>query len=73
MQILSTVLGLGALVVLLGACGNQFSDRALSGAGIGALGAAALQMDPLTGAIVGGVIGGVTNSGTFNLGHPVWD
>ena len=72
MQILSTVLGIGALVVLLGACGNQFSDRALSGTGIGALGAAALQMDPLTGAIVGGVIGGVTKSGTFNLGHPVW-
>ena len=72
MQILSTVLGIGALVVLLGASSNQFADRALSGAGIGALGAAVLTVDPVTGAIVGGVIGGVTKSGTFNLGHPVW-
>lgn len=72
MQILSKILGIGALAVLLSACGTQFADRALSGAGIGALGAAALQMDPLTGAVIGGVVGGVTDSGNFNLGHPVW-
>ncbi len=72
MQILGKILGIGALAVLLSACGTQFADRALSGAGIGALGAAALQMDPLTGAVIGGVVGGVTDSGNFNLGHPVW-
>lgn len=72
MQILCKFLGIGALAVLLSACGTQFADRALSGAGIGALGAAALQMDPLTGAVIGGVVGGGTDSGNFNLGHPVW-
>lgn len=73
MQILCKFLGIGALTILLGGCGNQFADRALSGAGIGAVGAALLNMDPITGAIVGGVVGGVTDGGSFNLGHPVWD
>ncbi len=72
MQALSKILACGALAVLLAACGSQFADRALSGAGIGALGAAALNMDPVTGALVGGVVGGVTNGNTFNLGNPFW-
>lgn len=72
MQNSSRILACGALVVLLAACGNQFADRALSGAGLGAVGAAALNMDPVTGAIIGGVIGGVTDGGSFNLGNPVW-
>jgi hypothetical protein len=62
-----------ALLAGLQGCGDAFADRALSGAGIGALGAAALEMDPLTGAIVGGVVGGVTDSGSFNLGDPFWN
>ncbi len=73
MQILGKIPGIWALAVLLGGCGNQFADRALSGAGFGAVGAALLNMDPLTGALVGGLVGGVTDGGSFNLGQPVWD
>ncbi len=63
----------------LTACGSSTSDRALSGAGIGA-GAGAvgglLLGDPVTGAIVGGALGAgagaLTDENKVNLGKPVW-
>ncbi|HEX2858653.1 MAG TPA: hypothetical protein VHP58_00385 [Alphaproteobacteria bacterium] len=71
----------GAAVAFgLAACGETTGDRALSGAGIGAgagaLGAAVLGADPLTGAVVGGAVGAgtgaVTKKKDVNLGKPVW-
>lgn len=65
---------------LLVACGSTTSDRALSGAGIGAgVGAAGSALtggSPLTGAVVGGAVGaaagGFTKEKDVNLGKPVW-
>ena len=69
-----------ALVLALGACGYSTSDRALSGAaigaGAGAAGAAITGNDALQGAAVGGLVGaaagGLTGAEDFNLGEPVW-
>jgi len=65
---------------LLSACGNTTSDRALSGAGIGAgvgtVGAAVVGGAVLPAAIIGGAVGaaagGMTHSDQFNLGRPIW-
>ena len=65
---------------LLAACGTSTTDRALSGAGIGAgLGAAgsmATGGSPVTGGLLGGAAGaaagGLTSPDTVNLGKPVW-
>lgn len=65
-----------ATAVLLAACGNSTGDRALSGGGIGAgagaVGAAVLGANPLTGALVGGAVGAGTGALTtkkqINLG-----
>ncbi len=67
-------------VVLLTACGNTKSDRALSGAGIGAaaggVGSAVFGGSPVTGAVVGGAVGAATGALTdkddVDLGKPVW-
>lgn len=67
-------------VATLAACGNNPTDRALSGAGIGAgtgaVGSAILGGDPVTGAVVGGAVGaatgGLTKEKDINLGKPVW-
>jgi hypothetical protein len=57
----------------LAACGHQFADRTLSGAGIGAAGGAMLgPVGAGAGAIIGGVAGAVTPSDKLNLGKPVW-
>jgi hypothetical protein len=69
-----------AAVMLLAACGNTKSDRALSGggvgAGIGAIGSAVTGGNPLTGAVIGGAVGaaagGLTKEKDVNLGKPVW-
>jgi osmotically inducible lipoprotein OsmB len=60
-----------SILVILGlltACGNTPGQRALSGGGIGAgtgaVGAAVLGADPVTGALVGGAIGAVTGAAT---------
>jgi osmotically inducible lipoprotein OsmB len=74
-----TLAGLG-LVLALGACGYSTSDRALSGAaigaGAGAAGAAITGADPLSGAAIGGAVGaatgGLTDADDINLGDPVW-
>lgn len=63
----------------LGACGETWGDRALSGGGIGAgvgLLGGALAGDPLTGALLGGVLGAgagaATSPGQVDLGRPIW-
>ena len=68
-----------AALLTLGACGTSTTDRALSGAGIGAgVGAAGglLMGDPLTGALIGGAVGaaagGLTDSDKIDLGKPAW-
>lgn len=74
-------LALTAAIALLtlGACGSSTSDRAMSGAGIGAgVGAVGglLVGDPLTGALIGGAVGAgagaLTDQDQINLGKPVW-
>jgi hypothetical protein len=71
-------LALGA-ALLLSACGQTPTDRALSGAGFGAAGGAvvgALVGAPLVGAMVGGaggaVAGAATDPSEIYLGNPVW-
>jgi osmotically inducible lipoprotein OsmB len=58
---------------LLAACGTTTSDRALSGAGIGA-GIGLLGGPPgvLIGAAVGGAAGAVTRPDQIDLGRPIW-
>lgn len=58
---------------LLAACGTTTSDRALSGAGIGA-GIGILGGPPgiLIGAAVGGATGAVTRPDQIDLGRPLW-
>ncbi|MEM7506435.1 MAG: hypothetical protein AAF415_06795 [Pseudomonadota bacterium] len=72
---------LAVVLVTLGACGDTRTDRALSGAGIGAaagaLGAAAVDGSIGAGAVIGGLAGGAvgaaTDSRDIDLGRPVWD
>jgi len=63
----------------LAACGTTPGERALSGAGLGALGGAAIGSisgDAGTGAVIGGVAGGVigavTSPDDVYLGEPIW-
>lgn len=68
------------LCVLVAACGHSKSDRALSGAGIGAgagaVGSAIIGGNPLTGAVIGGGVGAaagaLTDEDDVDLGRPVW-
>jgi hypothetical protein len=77
---LRTIVTVSALAFLLAACGHTTTDRALSGAGIGAgLGAAGAMVtggSPVTGGLLGGAAGaaagGLTSSHDVNLGKPVW-
>jgi osmotically inducible lipoprotein OsmB len=72
------ILGLG---VLLAACGSSTTDRALSGAGIGAAAGgatgAATGGSILGGAALGGAggaaAGGLTDEDDIDLGDPVWN
>ena len=71
----------GAMLSTLVACGSSTSDRALSGAGLGAAGGAAISAvtggSLLTGAVLGGAVGaaagGLTDEDDFDLGDPIWD
>jgi hypothetical protein len=63
----------------LGACGDTWGDRALTGGGIGAgagLLGGLLVGSPLTGAVLGGAvgagIGAATTNDQINGGRPVW-
>jgi len=68
------------LVVTLSACGDTTGDRALSGAGLGAAGGAAVGAltggSAVTGAVIGGAggaaVGALTNKNQLNAGKPVW-
>ncbi len=74
------ILAIVAGILGLAACGETQSDRALSGAGIGAgvgaLGAAALGGNALSGAALGGIVGAGTGALTsprdIDLGAPWW-
>lgn len=73
-------LSLAAALIGLAACGTSKSDRAISGAGIGAAagagGAAVTGGNAATGAVIGGAAGGaagaLTDPDDVNLGRPVW-
>jgi len=74
----SLCLALGA-ALLLSACGQTPTDRAMTGAGFGAAGGAivgALAGAPMIGALVGGAAGAVAGAATdpseIYLGNPVW-
>jgi osmotically inducible lipoprotein OsmB len=72
----------GVLLLSLGAlsgCGTTTSDRALSGAAIGAgIGAVGGYMvgSPVEGALIGGAVGAgagaLTDPDQVNLGKPIW-
>ena len=64
----------------LGACGTTTTDRAVSGAGIGAgVGAVGglLLGSPVEGALIGAAVGGgtgaLTDTSQVNLGKPAWN
>ncbi len=73
-------IGAAVLLTLLAACGTDRTDRAVTGAAIGAgtggLGALILDGDVgtglVTGAIVGAATGGLTTSDDFDLGEPIY-
>jgi len=65
--------------LLLSACGQTTTDRALTGAGFGAAGGALLGSvvgAPMIGALVGGAAGATAGAATdpseIYLGQPVW-
>jgi len=72
--------GVLAVVAAVSACGVDRTDRALSGAGLGAaaggLGAAVLDRDVGAGIVAGGLIGaaagGLTDADDIDLGDPIW-
>jgi len=76
----SSTAAITVLVLLaLGACGTSTSDRAVSGAGIGAgvgLVGGALVGAPVQGAAIGGVVGAgagaLTDRSQIDLGTPIW-
>ena len=71
---------LGLVMTSLAACGSTTSDRALSGAaigaGAGAVGGAVTGGSPVGGAIIGGAAGAaagaLTKKKDVDLGKPVW-
>lgn len=72
-------IGILLATLTLAACGSSKTDRALSGAGIGAATGAvggAIMGSPGTGAILGGAAGAATGALTdeddINLGKPWW-
>jgi hypothetical protein len=75
-----TALALGVGLLLLAACGTTTTDRAISGAGIGAasgaVGSALVGGDAGTGALIGGAVGAaagaLTGPGDVYLGEPIW-
>ena len=71
-------LALGSALAV-SACGTTTSDRALSGAGIGALGGAAIGSvtgsagaGAAIGALGGAAIGAATTPDQVDLGNPIW-
>lgn len=81
MRTISNLVVAVAILFTVAACGSSTSDRALSGAGLGAAGGAAISAvtggDLLTGAVLGGAVGaaagGLTDEDDFDLGEPIWN
>ncbi len=79
MKLLYSATAIAALLTI-SACGNTTSDRALSGAGIGAgagaVGSALVGGSVGTGALIGAGVGAaagaLTDKDDVNLGKPVW-
>lgn len=77
---ISRLIAAVALTGSLGACGYSQGDRALSGAGLGALGGAGVAAvtggSPLAGAAIGGLggaaVGALSAPRDVNLGRPAW-
>jgi osmotically inducible lipoprotein OsmB len=67
----SHVIALAATALALAACGESRTDRAISGAGLGA-GAGLLVDEPLAGAAVGAAAGALTSPEQIDLGTPIW-
>ncbi len=69
------ILAVGLMTAFLAACGASEQDRALSGAGMGALGGAVVggPVGALAGAGIGAGTGAVTEQDDIDLGEPVWD
>lgn len=69
-----------AIALLVAACGQTTTDRALSGgaigAGVGAAGSAVTGGSPIGGAVVGGAAGAaagaLTDDDDIDLGRPIW-
>lgn len=69
------------LTLMLAACGQGKTDRALSGgalgAGAGAVGSAVTDGNPVTGAAIGAGVGAaagaLTDEDEVNLGEPAWE
>jgi osmotically inducible lipoprotein OsmB len=79
MKSISLVASLLLSLLALSACGNSQSDRALSGAAIGAgvgVVGGALLGSPAAGAAIGGAVGAgagaLTDEEQIDLGQPVW-
>lgn len=66
-----SIIALAALTLVVAGCGYNTTDRAISGAGIGA-GAGLLVDEPVAGAVIGGAAGALTSPDQINLGRPVW-
>ncbi len=72
--------GLLIASAFLAGCGSSKSDRAISGAGLGAAGGAAAAAitggSPLTGGLIGGAggaaAGALTDQNDIDLGKPLW-
>jgi peptidoglycan hydrolase-like protein with peptidoglycan-binding domain len=76
-SIAALLIGLSLFVT---ACGSRPADRAVSGAGIGAIAGTivgavtglSLLQGALIGAAAGGVTGALTSEDVINLGDPIW-
>lgn len=77
---MTKLLTIAIVLTTLAACGNTRSDRALSGAGLGAaagaVGGALVSGSPVTGAAIGAgagaATGAVTDKDDIDLGNPAW-
>ena len=75
-----SIISVAAAAVLLSACGDSKSDRALSGgaigAGVGAVGSSLVGGSAVGGALIGGAVGAgagaLTDKNDVNLGKPAW-
>jgi len=79
MKLIHTTAALLCTVSLLAACGENTTDRAATGAGIGAVTGAVVGSTmgvggagALVGGAAGAAVGGMTTTDEINLGKPIW-